>query len=147
MAANQGAANTSKKPAASRTRDQPGWSEMYWSTLVGFNGRWGNSEPGTAASASRNSSTSAVRMLVSRRHELRASAIGPPCQDRTGAGWVDSSLGSTSPEGRTGEVGTGRHSDVPSPLCPTREVSSIVISPQRPVTSNRPRATSRPPPT
>ena len=41
----------------------------------------------------------------------------------------------------------GRHSEVPSPVWPTREVSSIVICPQSPVTSSRPSTTSSPPPT
>src|SRR5262249_47487630 len=44
-------------------------------------------------------------------------------------------------------LGVCRHSEVPSPVCPTREVNSIVISAQSPVTSSKPSTTSSPPPT
>ena len=74
MAVNQKLENTSK--ACSRSSQGPivGCSAMYCSTLTSLRLRCGNRAPGIAASASRNSSTSAVPIEVSVRHVLRASA-------------------------------------------------------------------------
>jgi hypothetical protein len=74
MAVNQKLENTSN--ACSRSSHGPivGWSAMYCSTLTSFKLRCGNNAPGIAASASKNSSTSAVPIEVSVRHVLRASA-------------------------------------------------------------------------
>src|SRR3712207_7190126 len=44
-----------------------------WATLFCDSERCGSSEPGTAPSASRNSSTMAVRIAVSRRHQCSRS--------------------------------------------------------------------------
>ena len=74
MDANQGDAYTAKAPMRSRNGAEPGWAAMYEVTFSGLTGRCGNTEPGIAATASRKSSTSAVRMLVSCRHELSSSA-------------------------------------------------------------------------
>ena len=94
-----------------------------------------------------SSSTSAVRMLVSRRQssaERQRPAVPGP--DRRRLGRQPVRLG-VDRVGADRGLAISRHSEVPSPVCPTREVSSIVISPQRPVTSSRPSTTSSPPPT
>ena len=72
MAANQAEPKTSKKPSRSSNRPQAPWVLRYCCTFVGLSGRCGSSEPGTAATASRNNSTSAVRMLINRRQSRRA---------------------------------------------------------------------------
>ena len=74
MAANQADAYTSKPPSRSRNGASSGWAWKYRPTRSMLTGRCGSTEPGIAATASRKSRTSAVRMLVSWRQELRSSA-------------------------------------------------------------------------
>jgi hypothetical protein len=74
MAANQADAYTSNMPNRSRNGASSGFARKYWATRSMLTARCGSTEPGIAATASRNSSTSAVRMLVSWRQELRRKA-------------------------------------------------------------------------
>jgi len=74
MAANHGDAKTSNQPSRSSQGATTGLALRYASTFSGPSCRCGRSDPGTAATARRNSSTSAVRMLVSCRHERRTTA-------------------------------------------------------------------------
>ena len=82
MAANQGAANTSKKPNVSNSGPQVGLSVNHSSTKIGLIPRWGITDPGTLASANRNSRIKAVFMLVSWRHIQRKK----PTRDMGGSG-------------------------------------------------------------
>lgn len=56
---------TSKSWRLSRSSARSGSSLKYWMTPFGLELRCGTKEPGTAARASSNSSSSAVRILVS----------------------------------------------------------------------------------
>lgn len=75
MAVNQKLENTSNSSSLSIHPPRVGRSAMYWATFWAFRLRWGIRAPGIAASASRNSSTSAVRIEVRLRHALRAPAM------------------------------------------------------------------------
>ena len=59
----------------------------YALTLFCDSDRCGSSEPGTAASASRNSSTIAVRIAVSRRHQLQQPGGDPAAADGRAGGF------------------------------------------------------------
>ena len=72
MAVNQKLENTSKAPNRSSQGPRVGCSAMYSATLASLRLRWGSSAPGIAASANRNSNTSAVPIDVSVRQVLRA---------------------------------------------------------------------------
>ena len=63
---------------------------MYWVTSAGLAGRCGNSEPGTAATASSSSRNSAVRMLVSWVQAQRSMPNGPSAgmRDSLGGGFA-----------------------------------------------------------
>src|SRR6266511_3459702 len=71
MAENQGEEYTSNSQSRSSHRPVSPWVTRYWFTFSTATVRWGSSEPGIAATASRKSKISAVRMLVSCRHERR----------------------------------------------------------------------------
>src|SRR6516164_11819307 len=71
MAANQGAANTLNSPRRFSHGASPGCEAKYCCTATGSEPCCGSTEPGTEPSASRKSSTSAVRMEVSCRHAQR----------------------------------------------------------------------------
>ena len=90
--ANHGVANTSNSPILSSIGASAGLSVKYWSTSRWFSDRCGSSAPGIAATASRNSSTRAVRIDVRPRQVLRSTATGDV---RTGAGGVGRSGAST----------------------------------------------------
>ena len=69
MAENQGVLNVLNSPSASSTRNVSGSRCSNWITPLGSEVVCGTSDPGIAASASSNSSSSAVRMLVSCRQK------------------------------------------------------------------------------
>src|SRR5262245_26181963 len=85
MSANHHDPNTSKNPAACQSLPQKGWSRLYAATRCGLLGICGISDPTTAAAASINSRTIAVRIERSVRQtsatDLRrdqgAEATGP----------------------------------------------------------------------
>ncbi len=69
---------------------------MYWVTTAGFAGRCGNSDPGTAATASSSSRNSAVRMLVSCVHAQRSMPTGPS-EGRTASALAADTAGPAGP--------------------------------------------------
>ena len=76
MAVNQKLENTSKACTRSSHGPSVGCSAMYSATLASLRLRCGSNAPGMAASANRNSSTSAVPIEVRVRQVLRSSATG-----------------------------------------------------------------------
>ena len=130
MAENHTEVKVSNSCRASRTAKSSGSSRRNCTTPLGFEERCGTSEPGIAAIASRSSSTSAVRMLVSWRHKKRTQPDG-----------VQARLGSTPLAlGRAGVVvGDQRGVTVPPITAPRLETNSC----QRPVTIARPMTMSR----
>jgi len=86
MAANQGAANTSNSDSRFSSGPSAGWLVMYICTPAGSMPFCGSTDPGTLATASRNSSTRAVRIDVSCRHPHRSHRVSPagspgrPCE-------------------------------------------------------------------
>ena len=71
-AANHGAENTSKKPNRSRMGPQVGFPSIQSVTRTGSRSRWGRTDPGMDAMASRKSRMRAILILVNwRQHQRR----------------------------------------------------------------------------
>ena len=99
--------------------------------------RCGTSEPGTAASASRKSSTSAVRIEVSCRQAHRASSSGLRAGGRGSGGWSRARGAGQRLVDHVYTAGTKPLAQICSPT---------TMSFQAPVTSSTPMATSIAPP-
>lgn len=114
-----------------------------WLTFSGASPRWGTNDPGTVPSATRNSSTRAVRIEVSCRHPQRSQPSGPMPTGRSRGAW-----GEDCASGASVLVSSVLVVNQITVLKPdTQPCILIVRSVQAPVTRSSPIATSIPPPT
>src|SRR5690348_3162079 len=114
MAANQGAAKTLKSPNRFSQGASAGWEMKYCCTPGALPPCCGRIDPGTLARASRNSSTSAIRIEVSCRHAHLSQSARPyaPAPSEPGPGRDGSSR---SAAGSKGSVSGARTSVISSP--------------------------------
>ena len=143
MAANHGEAKTSNIDSRSSSGASVGCSAKYACTSTGLSVRCGRNEPGTLASASRNSSSSAVRMLTSCRQARRTGATTEP--RGVGGGAVDRRVASSAGASPCASVVSVTQTAVSKP--DTQPRRSAMKDPHRPLTSSSPTTTSSPPPT